>query len=40
MSSPNKKRRLEEDGLILVDGPDEVLEDGPVQEEDFIVIDD
>ncbi|KAJ2929091.1 hypothetical protein H1R20_g8005, partial [Candolleomyces eurysporus] len=36
--SPSKKRRLEEDGLILMDGADDKLEGEP--EPDFILIDD
>ena len=45
--SPNKKRRLEEAGLVEMDGPNEVLdvlEDGPgkgaLMDSDIIVIDD
>ncbi|KAJ2912068.1 hypothetical protein MD484_g8347, partial [Candolleomyces efflorescens] len=38
MYSPSKKRRLEEDGLILMDGADDKLEEEAGQ--DFIVIDD
>ena len=28
--SPSKRRRLEEEGVVLMDGPDEVLDDGDV----------
>ena len=35
--SPSKRRRLEDEGLVLMDGPDEVLD--TVLEEDYIVID-
>ena len=41
--SPSKRRRLEDDGLVLMDGPDEVLDSGDVieaSEGDYIVIDD
>ena len=42
--SPSKRRRLENEGLVVMDGPDEVLDSGDVMEEvvdaDFIVIDD
>jgi hypothetical protein len=45
--SPNKKRRLEEVGLVEMDGPNEVLdvlEDGPLKgallDSDIIIIDD
>jgi ubiquitin-like 1-activating enzyme E1 B len=41
--SPSKRRRLEDDGLVLMDGPDEVLDSGnvmEVSEGDCIVIDD
>ncbi|KDR70218.1 hypothetical protein GALMADRAFT_103373 [Galerina marginata CBS 339.88] len=43
--SPSKRRRLEEDGIVLMDGPDEVLDPGelmnaPQAEADYIVIDD
>ncbi|KAF8154730.1 hypothetical protein B0H34DRAFT_717633 [Crassisporium funariophilum] len=39
--SPSKKRRLEEEGMVLLDGPNEVLDEG-LQEEavDYILIDD
>ena len=44
--SPSKRRRLEDEGLVLMDGPDEVLDTGdvmevtvtPVSEGDYIVI--
>ena len=36
--SPSKKRRLEEDGLIMMDGADDKFEEEP--EPDFILIDD
>ena len=35
--SPSKRRRLEDEGLVLMDGPDEVLD--VMSEEDYIVID-
>ncbi|KAF8960670.1 hypothetical protein BDZ97DRAFT_1833068 [Flammula alnicola] len=40
--SPSKRRRLEEDGVVLMDGPDEVLEPEvpAVPDSDYIVIDD
>jgi ubiquitin-like 1-activating enzyme E1 B len=47
--SPSKRRRLEEEGVVVMDGPDEVLEidvtDGqpaaaPAEDADYIVIDD
>lgn len=41
--SPSKRRRLEDDGLVVMDGPDEVLDSGDVMEAsgaDYIVIDD
>ena len=40
--SPSKRRRLEEDGLVEMDGPNEVLEDPGTEarrEPDIIVID-
>jgi ubiquitin-like 1-activating enzyme E1 B len=40
--SPSKRRRLEDEGLVLMDGPDEVLDTGDVMEvsdRDYIVID-
>ena len=40
--SPSKRRRLEDEGLVLMDGPDEVLDTGEVlevSEGDYIVID-
>ena len=42
--SPSKKRRLEEDGVVVMDGPDEVLEDEAIssiqpESEDVIFID-
>ena len=38
--SPSKRRRLEDEGLVLMDGPDEVLDTGDVMsDEDYIVID-
>ena len=40
--SPSKRRRLEDEGLVLMDGPDEVLDAGDVMEvseRDYIVID-
>lgn len=38
--SPSKRRRLEDEGLVLMDGPDEVLDTGDVVEvRDYIVID-
>lgn len=40
--SPSKRRRLEDEGLVLMDGPDEVLDTGDVLEgsdRDYIVID-
>lgn len=38
--SPSKRRRLEDEGLVLMDGPDEVLDTGDVMlEEGYIVID-
>ena len=40
--SPSKRRRLEEDGLVEMDGPNEVLEDPGTEatrEPDVIVID-
>jgi ubiquitin-like 1-activating enzyme E1 B len=40
--SPSKRRRLEDEGLVLMDGPDEVLDTGDVMEvleEDYILID-
>lgn len=41
-ASPNKRQRLEDDGVILLDGPDEVLEPLPskTQDADYIIIDD
>lgn len=41
--SPSKRRRLEDEGLVLMDGPDEVLDSGnvmEVSEGDYILIDD
>jgi len=41
--SPSKKRKLEEDGLVLMDDADELLVDvpeGPMDDADVIVIDD
>ena len=40
--SPSKRRRLEDEGLVMMDGPDEVVDSGDVVEPvaDFIVIDD
>ena len=39
--SPSKKRRLEEDGVVVMDGPDEVLEDESIHlgSADIIIID-
>lgn len=40
--SPSKRRRLEDEGLVVMDGPDEVLDSGDVMEiseADYIVID-
>lgn len=36
--SPSKRRRLEEEGLVLMNGPDEVLDVMEVSERDYIVI--
>ena len=36
--SPSKRRRLEDEGLVLMDGPDEVLDTMEVPERDYIVI--
>jgi ubiquitin-like 1-activating enzyme E1 B len=40
--SPSKRRRLEDEGLVVMDGPDEDVDSGDVVEAvaDFIVIDD
>ena len=38
--SPSKRRRLEEDGVVLMDGPDEILDSGEVEATDYIIIDD
>lgn len=42
--SPSKRRRLEDEGLVLMEGPDDVLDSGDVMEEvsqgEYIVIDD
>ena len=42
--SPSKKRRLEEEGLVLMDGPNEVLTDGSgskaLLDSNIIIIDD
>lgn len=41
--SPSKRRRLEDEGLVVMDGPDEVLDSGDVMkvpDGDYIVIDD
>ena len=37
--SPSKRRRLEDEGLVLMDGPDEVLDTGEVPDRDYILID-
>ena len=42
-ASPSKRRRLEEDGVVVMDGPDEILDSGEVEavpESDVILIDD
>jgi len=42
-ASPSKRRRLEEDGVVVMDGPDEVLDSGEVgaaPDSDIILIDD
>ena len=41
--SPSKRRRLEEDGVVVMDGPEEVLDFGEVGaalDSDIILIDD
>jgi ubiquitin-like 1-activating enzyme E1 B len=37
--SPSKRRRLEDEGLVLMDGPDEILDTMDELERDYIVID-
>jgi ubiquitin-like 1-activating enzyme E1 B len=42
-ASPSKRRRLEEDGVVVMDGPNEVLDSGEVgaaPDSDIILIDD
>lgn len=38
--SPSKKRRLEEDGLLMLDNPHEKVDDGDNADPDLITIDD